>query len=362
MDYGIIALILNFRRHKGKIETLSRFFALGVAARILSLPTIKMNYFLFPSTQPASGKVGAAGTGGTAGTIALFDVDGTLVTSKSGRRWAADDKDWIFLGDVPAVFRDYHEKGYIIALVSNQSEWKLSDTPRAKFQSILDALTAANGWAPWCLIATAKIKERDILYRKPGRGLYDLLLAQLGLSVAVGDLIMCGDASGSSDPFPPYRWSDSDRAFATAIGAKFLRPCDVFGTAAAAAAPAPPTQEIILLVGNPGSGKSTTARRFAAAGYVHLEQDVIGTKAAVLKAARSAVAAKSSVVIDATHGSQVNRDPYIDLAKKHNIPCRILWHIRDGRSFNQLREHPVPEVAYAVYSKHFVEPIGTPIY
>jgi bifunctional polynucleotide phosphatase/kinase len=116
------------------------------------------------------------------------------------------------------------------------------------------------------------------------------------------------------------------------------------------------SQELIILVGNAGSNKSSTARRCAEAGYTHLEQDVIGTKAAVLKAARTAVASRQSVIVDATHGSDKNREPLIKLAESAGVPYRILWHIRDGRPFNALREHPVPEVAYAVYSKYFVEP------
>lgn len=299
-----------------------------------------MSYHIFPSSQPVTGTK-----------LALFDVDGTLVLSKTGRRWAADADDWIFAGPIPAVLKRYHDDGYTVALVSNQSEWQLGDTTRAKFQSILDALTAANGWAPWCLVATAKTKERDAVYRKPGRGLYDLLLTKLVFMPTA--LEMCGDAVGPSDPFPPFRWSDSDYGFAVAIGAVFKRPVDVFGTCA----PAPATkQELIILVGNSGSAKSSTARRFAAAGYEHLEQDVIGTKAAVVKAARAALAAKKSVVVDATHSSTANREPLIKLAVNAKIPYRILWHIRDGRACNALREKPVPEVAYAVYSKHFCVP------
>lgn len=310
----------------------------GCARPPSNAPT--MSYHIFPSSQPATGTK-----------VALFDVDGTLVVSKSGRRWAADASDWIFVGDVAAVFQRYHRDGYMVALMSNQSEWKLSDVPRAKFQSILDALTAANGWAPWCCIATSKTRERDTIYRKPARGLYDLLLTNLAFTPT--ELMMCGDACGPSDPFPPYRWSDSDAGFAAAIGATFVRPLDIFGTHA----PEPSSaQELIILVGNPGSHKSSTGRRLAAAGYEHLEQDVIGTKAAVLKAARTALMSKKSVVVDATHGSLVNREPLIKLAESSGVPYRILWHIRDGRSFNALRENPVPEVAYAVYSKHFVEP------
>lgn len=301
-----------------------------------------MNCYIIPSSQPP-----VAGT-----KLALFDVDGTLIVSKSGRRWAADSADWVFLGDVPARLKQFHDDGYLIAFVSNQSEWKLSDTPRAKFQSILSALHEANGWAPWCLIATAKVKENDRVYRKPGRGLYDALLEAVRFTPS--EVIMCGDACGADDEYPPYRWSGSDAEFAKVIGATFVRANDVFRPVVPK--PLVGKQELIILVGNPGSNKSSTGRRFKDMGYEHLEQDIIGTKAAVLKAARAAVASKKSVVVDATHGSQVNRDPYIALAKANNIPYRILWHIRDGRAFNALREKPVPEVAYAIYSKHFVEP------
>ena len=190
------------------------------------------------------------------------------------------------------------------------------------------------------------------MYRKPARGLYDLLLTKLAFTPTAVE--MCGDAVGADDPFPPFRWSNSDYGFAVAIGATFKRPIDVFGTRTPTAAA---KQELIILVGNPGSNKSSTARLFAAAGYEHLEQDIVGTKAAVAKAALIALAEKKSVVVDATHGSQVNREPLIKIAENAKVPYRILWHIRDGRAFNALREKPVPEVAYAVYSKHFVAPV-----
>jgi len=315
-----------------------------------------MSYVVFPSSLPVPK---------TAKNLFLIDVDGTLITSKSGRRWAADADDWIFLGNVPATLQKLKTEGWIVALISNQSDWKTSPAPAAKMASILAALESINGWTPWCLVATSTRKEKDTKYRKPARGLYDVLLAQLCSTCTdcscapIAKIHMCGDAIGPADPFPPYRWADSDAAFAAAIGAIFVRPTDLF--------PSPPSiaptteQELVLLVGNPGSGKSSTGRSLATAGYIHLEQDVVGTKAAVKKAALAALKTGKSVVVDATHGSQVNRDPYIALATDKKIPLRIVWHIRDGRPFNALREKPVPEVAYAVYSKHFVEPTGASV-
>lgn len=303
-----------------------------------------MSYALYPSPIITS-------------KVFLIDLDGTLITSKSGHRSAQDADDWMFLGPVHATLDELKKGGWTIVLVSNQSDWTTSPGPKAKIESVLAALQEANGWVPWALVATASRKEKDTVYRKPGRGLYDILLAQLKLPVE--SVHMCGDAIGPSDPYPPYQWSDSDRLFAKAIGAEFFRPLDVFKS------PEPfslsPRQEIVLLVGNPGSGKSTTARYIAARGYVHVEQDVVGTKVAVKRAAVAALALGHSVVLDATHGSEANRSVYEELAKTLNIPFQILWHIRDGRPFNALRDKPVPEVAYAIYSKHFVAPKGAMI-
>lgn len=284
------------------------------------------------------------------GRIALFDLDGTLITSKSGRKWAQNETDWIWLTQsVPSQLDEYFRAGWTVALITNQSEWDRSMAPRNKIESVLHILESSNGWRPWCMVATAPTKAKDKKYRKPGRGLYDEFLSILKISASdVKQLQMCGDAYGDDS------WSDTDIGFATAIGATFIRPYEVFRMPT----PTPSsTQELVLLMGNPGSGKSTTGRRFASEyGYIHIEQDIVGSKTKTLKSVKDAIPSGRSIIIDATHGSKTNRDPYYTLAKEHTIPLRILWHVRDGRQFNAHRPKPVPEVAYAVYSKYFVDP------
>ncbi len=305
-------------------------------------------YAYFPSTQ----------TFPTAKRIFLLDVDGTLIVSKSGRKWADTPTDWMWAHPNFPQFLAEKSKDAVVALVTNQSMWthEGSQAP-AKIASILAALEAANGWRPACLVATATTKQKDTLYRKPGRGLYDVLLKEMGWEEDVGIAEMCGDAVGAEDPNPAYRWADSDSKFAQAIGATFVRACDLPLPTIPPPTPTPlcEVKELVICVGNPGSGKSTTACQFAAAGYTHVEQDVTKTAAATMKAVKGAIATQS-VVVDATHSSVKNRAPYIVLAKERGYRVRILWHVKDGRPWNAQRPKPVPEIAYAVYSKYFEEP------
>jgi bifunctional polynucleotide phosphatase/kinase len=303
--------------------------------------------------------------------LALFDLDGTLITSKSGKIWAENGDDWVFRGNVPAILQRYAEGGWTVAIITNQSEWsreRTRDGPQTKINTVLDSLFAANGWAPWCLVATGPHTEN--IYRKPGRGLYDLLVREIG-SRHVTEVMMCGDAAGPDAEDEAYRWSDSDLRFAQTItpsvhnsAVVFHTPDSIFGRSKARINPE--RKEIVILVGNMGSGKSSSARALCAQSvdddivcahtYVHCEQDVLKTPRAMLRAARSALDSGNSVIIDATHASLESRLPYMALAREKGVICRILWHIRDGRSYNKLRAKPVPTIAYVMYSKRFEDP------
>jgi DNA 3'-phosphatase len=302
-----------------------------------------MAYHVFPSTQPrfAEGPV----------KLALFDLDATLIHSKSGRRWASDGDDVVLVGPVAASLQRYATEGWTVAIVTNQFEWSKNDGPRTKCEAVLNELFAENAWAPWCLVATGKPTEGH--YRKPGRGLYDVLLERLR-SPTITSVFMCGDAVGPTADRPEYRWSDADAGFAATIRATFRTAEEIIGHAHLLPAGG---QELVILTGNMGSGKSTSAQSLVAQGYVHLEQDVLKTPRAVLSATRGMLAEGKSVVVDATHATADSRTPYILLGRELGVAVRIAWHIRDGRPYNALRtEKHVPEVAYAVYSKRFEDP------
>ena len=129
----------------------------------------------------------------------------------------------------------------------------------------------------------------------------------------------------------------------------------------------PQSQEMVLFVGRPASGKSTLRERyFAPHGYVAVNRDTLGTQEKCLKTAGAALKDGKSVVVDNTNPSQSSRKPYIDLAKKHKVPVRCIYvnisldlshHLnmyRQTRSKGKQRR--VPEVGYRVFEKNFQKP------
>ncbi len=271
--------------------------------------------------------------------IWMFDVDGTILTSMKGSKIA--DEDFILLGSVDKVFASLEADGDVVALVSNQQMWHEAQAKFERLRILFPTVIQA--------IATGKGSP----FRKPGAGLYDLIL-QLGDLKNISERHYVGDAVGPSATYPPYRWASSDAEFAGAIDAQFHEPLELFPHSPE---PKPAAKkELILFVGNPGAGKSTLAAKFETAGYAVINQDTLGTRGKVLKATVTAWTLGSSVIIDATNPSREKRKEIVDILGLSKDQVRIFWFIRDGRPFNSERPEPVPEIAYRMYTKNFETP------
>ena len=100
----------------------------------------------------------------------------------------------------------------------------------------------------------------------------------------------------------------------------------------------------MLFVGYPCLGKTTFFRRiFEPAGYMHVNQDVLKTRAKCAKAVRDILQSRHSCVIgmyvlclllvtltgvDNTNRDKVTRRAYVDLAREFNVSIRYstAWH------------------------------------
>lgn len=284
--------------------------------------------------------------------IALFDLDGTLITSSNGKRYAdTDPTAWVYLGQVPEKLQQLRVDGWIVAILTNQS--RFNSNVGNRIENLRLDLQARNGWSPLIFIATG-----NDVFRKPQAGMLSVLLGLLQSPPhRIERIFVCGDAVGSSDPYPPYRWSSVDSDLALSMGLVFHRPIEVFGSNfGQTKSREDGALEMVILLGNPGSGKSTTAAVLSEKGYVSCNLDHLRTLSRVNQYVIHNLKAGRSVVIDSTNPSRAKRLTYVRLAFEHQAQVRIFWHIRDGRSWNLSRAQPVPDVAYGVYSKNFDRP------
>jgi len=314
--------------------------------------------------------------------LAMFDLDGTLITSKSGKRWAENADDVAFLPAARAYLRKHFPPSAIPpVVVTNQKE--LGGKTREACQKKLRLAARELG------VIIFAAPGAGSMFRKPSVDSLCFIKLVLGLS-NMKPSFFCGDAAGSEADWPPYRWGSADVEYASTIQSAFITPRELFGSTGVelvlphfGAASENNTNIrarplLILLVGAPGAGKSTFAGSLIS-GWIsqeearaadplrqlippfHVEQDALKKKAKEAPGlAESTLGAGRDCIVDATHGTFTSRQPYYELARKLNCECVVVHCLRPGRPFNQNRPSPVPEVAYASYSRRFEDPFQDP--
>lgn len=285
-----------------------------------------------------------------------FDLDSTLVFSKSGKLFADSWADVVVHPLAKDKLEQYRAKGYGVVIISNQA---------INTQATLLKLQGAATYFQAHVVAAM---GKQSPYRKPSKLIWGVWQShcqgdkQLAAAREITPEFYCGDAAGaelSAGKFPAYEWSDVDRKFAAAIGTQFVLPHNVL--------PSPPIklgilgkQQAIVLVGNPGSGKSEFARyimRVVPGKWKHIEQDAHGGGyKKTLRLAQAFLKSDFSIIVDATHPTKVRRTEIYNVAAERGIQARVMWLPRNGREANKRRPKPVPEVAYKTYTANFEDP------
>jgi DNA 3'-phosphatase len=280
-----------------------------------------------------------------------FDLDGTLIWSDRGQEHMRGAEDWVFTSDLVPVFLQQSVKnGWVPVIITNQKFQKGNALPMKMAR--IDAVIAAAGVDPFVFMATG-----TDAYRKPGAGTWQLFQQYSGILPRL-ESFYSGDAVGPNDPNPMYRWADTDLKFAENAWLKFYRPEDLLP-----AQPQPELsgqQEFIVMVGQPGSGKSTFAQKLK---VMHPDKITIisgdefkSNSGRMLKAAEEALKRGQTVIIDATNPTRAGRSAYLQLAESYNLKPRIFWATRPGKAWNALRAKPVPAIALNMYGSKFERP------
>lgn len=282
--------------------------------------------------------------------LALFDLDGTLVFTPSGRKLPNPDDIYYFCySDIFDKLIKYHDDGFAVAILSNQKGLKNVD----RLEKVRQDIVSRTHFSPIILASTANDE-----FRKPREGMFFFVLQLLNITPTdvSPDSFYCGDAAGhdKSKRHPYFEWSDSDYRFSMSVGLIFFNPREIFTIF-------PLTfrkyQELIIFVGMPASGKSRMARLYRQFSYETVCQDELKTREKVLTKMIEFLDEGKSVIIDRTNPTKEERTIFSSEAKIRGIPIRIFLFLRDGSSVNDQRgDTKVPRIAFQVYAKKFQSP------
>ncbi|CAD6992745.1 unnamed protein product [Ceratitis capitata] len=327
--------------------------------------------------------------------IAGYDVDGTIITTKSGNVFPKHTDDWqILYAEVPKKLKLLHESGYKICFFTNQGgigsgKIKLDDFKR-KTKDILKKVGVP---------IQVFIAIEDGQYRKPLTGMWKHLVEHRNdnIGIDLGKSFYVGDAAGrpESGSGKTKRRKDhslADRRFAANIGVSFYTPEEHFLNRPTEQYLKPDYQpsevvtnmniipllepdnvklpadnsEMIIMVGLPGSGKSFFCKQhWEKHDYVIANADKLGTTQSCLKICEKALAAGKSCVVDNTNVDVESRKKFLALAKQYNVSCRcfvmnvqldLVRHNIKYRHLTDSNHSKINEMVFNMMKKKYTEP------
>lgn len=320
--------------------------------------------------------------------IAGYDMDGTLITTKSGKVFPTDYNDWkILFSEIPGKLKKLHASGYKIIIFTNQAGIASGKHTVEGVQKKISAIIGMLGVPIQVFVSTGKGP-----YRKPALGMWEFLQKEAngGVEIDLAESMYIGDAAGRPAVGKKKKdFSFSDRLFALNVGVKFFTPEEHFLDAKIQDFNMPdfdPHQvdaslplyepsdtlvpkhklEVVMMVGFPGSGKSFfCSSHLEPLGYVTANRDTIGSWQKCLALMEKSLKEGKHVVVDNTHPDKESRQRYIEVAKKlgASVRCFILNVSKDhARHNNKYREFKgedhtkVGEMIFNMYKSKYVEP------
>jgi DNA 3'-phosphatase len=157
--------------------------------------------------------------------IVAFDLDGTLINTKSGAKFATNHNDWKFFhASVPEKLRSLHEEGTYVVIVSNQGgvgKFKnlTTDSLKRKLNAIIEAIGCPVD------IFCSFLKDE---FRKPGVASWSYISSRSlqlpSASTSEARTLYVGDAAGRpAHRGRPKDFASTDLEFAQGIGAEVCK-------------------------------------------------------------------------------------------------------------------------------------------
>ena len=277
--------------------------------------------------------------------LAIFDIDWTLIKPKDGKEFPKDEHDWIWLRkSVPIELKKYSKTHQLVFLTDQSKSWKLT-----MIQNMVKDLNLS------VVILIALTKK----YKKGNPDLFNSVFPNFNTHCQKEDCFMVGDAGGAKD------WSSVDKDFAINIGIQFYKPEEIFPFDEIKDFEGnyenKEEKEVIIMVGMPGSGKSTFCSKKLPS-YKLICGDKFKTQPKMIKEAEKYIK-KKSIIFDGTNGTSKKRKVYIDYAIKNDRNVKCIWINTDTeKCIEQIKKrkteggHYVPKIALYTFKKYFETP------
>uniref|UniRef100_A0A182PGC7 PNK FHA domain-containing protein n=1 Tax=Anopheles epiroticus TaxID=199890 RepID=A0A182PGC7_9DIPT len=328
--------------------------------------------------------------------VAAYDMDGTLIKTKSGNVFPKSVDDWqIAFPEVPAKLKALHANGYKLVIFTNQAGIGKGKVNIADFRRKIEALVRKLGVPMQVFISTGSGK-----YRKPRTGMWEALCERqkqhAGVAIDPARCFYVGDAAGRPELKKPVKrkkdHSCADRLLAVNVGIRFLTPeqhfqnlpeqpwtkpefdprevCRLSANGPLLSPPGAllvgPGQEVIVMVGFPGSGKSHFVRQhLAPKGYDVVNRDTLGSWQKCVVQMELSLRQGKSVAVDNLSPDVESRKRYVLVASRAKIPVRCFLmdvsykHARHNNEFREItdRSHSsIAEMVFNSFKSKFQEP------
>ncbi|KAH8354461.1 hypothetical protein KR084_011521 [Drosophila pseudotakahashii] len=283
--------------------------------------------------------------------IAGYDMDGTIIKTKSGWDFPEDIYDWqIIFPEVPEKLKGLYNDGFKICFFTNQRGIARGEIELDDFKVKIKQIVTELGVPIQVFIAIG-----DGFYRKPLTGMWQHLKSHMNQGVEIQEkrCFFVGDAAGrpetgEEDTKRREDHSLADRLFAANIGLTFYTPEVHFLGKQVEEWIKPdfaPTSvqdqvtlfepddltfkdhpcEIVIMVGLPGSGKSHFCATFLQSrGYKIVNAETLGSTRSWPVACNGFLHSGQSCVVDNTNIDVASRQKFLQVASQMKVPCRCL--------------------------------------
>jgi bifunctional polynucleotide phosphatase/kinase len=311
--------------------------------------------------------------------IACFDIDGTLIKTKSGKAFPINGNDWVWLYDkIILKIQELSKNKYCIIFISNQFILK-TDEQLLEWQGKINKMIQEIDIP--VLVYASRQKDK---FRKPIPLIWRKYILPNIKKINYDESFYCGDAMGRKEDH-----SDCDIKFAHNCNLTFVLPEELFLNHPIIDKhinyidlPKNNFDEsmlnkftnlnkiMIIMVGYPASGKSFVANILEKNKYIRINQDTLKTKKKCLDKTLDCLKKDLNCIIDNTNPTKDKRKEYIDLAKKYNynVYCINMTTSYELSQHNNIYRYwkydinPIPTIVYNKFRKEYEEPSSDELY